>query len=103
MGVQKFVYDYGCLLIYLNDSDWYVQTHTRLTIDQCDQMLKNKYPKIFQKVTTEVYARKWMFSKLPKKSTYIWATCVRKFVTKNFQKSPNLVVTLNISDPNKSN
>ena len=28
--------------------------------------------------------------KISKKSTYIWATFVRKFVTKNFQKSPNL-------------
>ena len=34
--------------------------------------------------------------KISKKSTYIWATFVRKFVTKNFQKSPNLV-TLAVS------
>ena len=31
------------------------------------------------------------FSKLPIKSTYISATFVRNFITKNFQKSPNLV------------
>ena len=30
-----------------------------------------------------------MFSKLPKKLPNIWATFVRKFVTKAFQKSPN--------------
>ena len=47
--------------------------------------------KVAQKVTTAVYKSKWMFSKQPKKSTYIWAAFVRKFVTKNFQKLPNLV------------
>ena len=36
-----------------------------------------------KKVNTAVYTWKWMFSKLPKKSPYIWATCERKFVTKN--------------------
>ena len=29
--------------------------------------------------------------KQPKKSTYIWATFARKCISKNFQKSPNLV------------
>ena len=32
-----------------------------------------------------------MFSKEPKNTTYIWATFVRRFVTKNFQKLPILV------------
>ena len=32
-----------------------------------------------------------MFSKQPKESTYRWAPFVRDFVTKNFQKLPNLV------------
>jgi len=38
-----------------------------------------------------------MFSEEPKESLYIWATFGRKFVAKNFQKSPNLV-TLQASD-----
>ena len=33
----------------------------------------------------------WSFTKYPKKSPIFWATFVRKFVTKSFQKSPNLV------------
>ena len=56
-------------------------------IVQCDQKLKSKvtqtFPKVAQKVTTEVYTWKWMFSKQPKKSIYIWATFVRKFVTQS--------------------
>ena len=32
-----------------------------------------------------------MFSNSPKKFLYIWATFVRKFLSKNLQKSPNLV------------
>ena len=32
-----------------------------------------------------------MFSEEPKELLYIWATFGRKFVAKNFQKSPNLV------------
>ena len=64
-------------------------------IAQCDQILKykaaQKIPKVAQRVTTAVYTWKWMFSKQPKKSTYIWATFVRKFVTTKFPKSPNMV------------
>ena len=38
-----------------------------------------------------------MHSKEFKKSTYIWTTFARKFVTQNFQKSPNLVTLVETS------
>ena len=60
-----------------------------------------KFPKIAQKVNTAVYTWKWMFSKQPKNSTYIWATFVRKSITKNFQKSPNLVTLLSSQVPER--
>ena len=37
---------------------------------------------------------KWSFSKGPKSHQSFWATLVSKFVTKNFQKSPNLVTQI---------
>ena len=64
-------------------------------IAQCDQILKykaaQKIPKVAQRVTTAVYTWKWMFSKQPKKSTYIWPSFVRKSVCNNLQKTPNQV------------
>ena len=81
-----------CLQRTLSDSkkNWAGSTHFNLQSGQCDQMLKykvaQKFPKVAQKVTAAVYTWKWMFSKLPKKSTHIRATCVRKFVIKNFSK-----------------
>ena len=44
-----------------------------------------------KKVATAVLTSKGMLFKKPEKSPYIWATFKRKFVTKNLQKSPNLV------------
>ena len=35
-----------------------------------------------------------MFAKQPKQPVYIWTTYVRKFVTENFQKLPNLVTLM---------
>ena len=36
------------------------------------------------------------FSQLPKKSIYIWATLVKKYATKNFKKSSNLVTLISV-------
>ena len=47
--------------------------------------------KVAQKLATAAKLKKSWFSKLCKKSTSIRATFERKFVPKNFQKSPNLV------------
>ena len=41
---------------------------------------------------------KWWLSKELQKSTNIWATFERKYVTKNFQKSPNLVTLFLINE-----
>ena len=58
-------------------------------------MLKYKvaksFPDVAQKVTTAVYAWKCMVAKQHKKSKYILATFVSKFVNKNLQISPNPV------------
>ena len=49
---------------------------------------------IFAKELAAVFSKKVLLSQLAKMSRNFWATFVRKFVVKNFQKSPNLV-TLN--------
>ena len=68
-------------------------------------MLKYKvaqnFPKIAQKVTSAVYTWKWMFSKQPNNSTYIWATFVRKSVNMNFKISPILVTLLSSQVPER--
>ena len=43
-----------------------------------------------QKKDTAFYIKMTLHNS-PKKSPYIWATFVRNFLTKNLQKSPNLV------------
>ena len=45
---------------------------------------------VAQKVATAVFLKSDVFKK-PKKSPYDWATLKRKFETKIFQKSSNLV------------
>ena len=40
---------------------------------------------------------------MPQKSPTIWATFVRKFVTKNFQNSPNMVTLQFVSNHNNNN
>ena len=61
-------------------------------------MLPNKvdksFPEVAQKVTTEVETLKSVVAKVAQKVTNIWATFVRKFVTKNFQILPNLVTMI---------
>ena len=52
-----------------------------------------KFPKMPKKETT-VSTNKVMLFKKPRKLTNILAPFVRKFVAKNFQKSPNLVTLL---------
>ena len=53
------------------------------TFKQYDQMLDKKVAKIIQKLTPKFYL-KCHFSQYPQKSTNIWATLVRKFVSKEF-------------------
>ena len=48
-------------------------------------------PKIVQQVATAILLLKLIFLQLPQKSPDIWITFARKYVTKSFQKSPNLV------------
>ena len=55
---------------------------------KCAQII----PVLAKNVGQAVFYLKVMCFNCPKKSLCIWATFVRKFVTKNFQKlSPNLV------------
>ena len=62
------------------------------TCNQCDKMLKLKVaqiiPKVAQKVAQAVFYLKSNVL-IAQKVTCIWATFVIKFVTNNFQKSPN--------------
>ena len=48
-------------------------------------------PKVAQNVSTAVLLKIDVLQNSPKGHTSILATLVRKFVTENFQKSPNLV------------
>ena len=66
---------------------------------QCDQRLKEKQPKFFEvgpKSSHCSFYLKVMSLKELQKSPDIWATFERKSVTKNFQKSPNLVALASV-------
>ena len=61
---------------------------------QCDQMVENKVAPIFlkfQKVATAVFTESDVFQNSLKIHQTFELIFVRKFVAKNFQKSPNLV------------
>ena len=64
------------------------------SVDQCDQMLETSsliLSKIFPKNSHSSFYSKVMFFKMAQKSQNILDTIVRKFVTKIFKYSPNLV------------
>ena len=50
-----------------------------------------KFPKVAQKLATSVFTCNELFFKIAQKQKYILVTFLRKYVTKNFQKSHNLV------------
>ena len=65
------------------------------TVTQCDQMLDYKVAILPQKGCLKCSHRSFPFKsdvfKLAKKSPDIWATLTRKWIAKNYEKSPNLV------------
>ena len=64
--------------------------------EQVDSVTRGRNKKLPKKWPQQFLLEKRLFSKQPKTSTYIWTNSVKKYVTKNFQKPPN-VVTLDRS------